>query len=177
MSLNRGGTFMFGWTRIVTLAAVAVVLAMATGVAGATSTPGSATAAGSHMASAGKISTAAAARAALLKAANLRTRAGAARYLRSIGLNARHFVIQRAIRNYAGARCPGAGWSCTSTAHPVIQIASAGGSNTFQCATASCAVVQVAAAPSKPSPNTATCIKTGSASVTAGGQSCSINQT
>ena len=118
---------MFGWTRIVTLAAVAVALAMATGVAGATSTPGSAPAAGSHMASAGKITGSAATRGALLKAANLRTRAGAARYLRSIGINARHFVIQRAIRNYAGARCPGTGWSCTSTAHPVIQIASAGG--------------------------------------------------
>src|SRR5256714_10298776 len=171
MSLNRGGTFMFGWTRIVTLAAVAVVLAMATGVAGATSTPGSATAAGSHMASAGKISTAAAARAALLKAANLRTRAGAARYPRSIGLNARHFGTQRAIRNCAGARCPGTGWSCTSTAHPVIQIASAGGSNRFQCATASCAVVQVGAPAAKPA-NSASCIKT-----TGLNQSCSINQT
>src|SRR2546430_17207091 len=133
---------MFGWTRIVMLAAVAAAVAMATGVAGATSKPGSTPAGGSHMASAGKISTAAAGRTAVLKAANLRTRAGAARYLRSIGLNARHFVIQRGIRNYAGANCPGKGWSCTSTAHPVIQIAAAGGSNTFQCATASCAVVQ-----------------------------------
>jgi hypothetical protein len=162
---------MFGWTRIVTLAAVAAAVAMATGVAGATSKPGSVPAAGSHMTSAGKISTAAAGRAALLKAANLRTRAGAARYLRAIGLNPHHFVIQRGIRNYAGANCPGKGWSCTSTAHPVIQIASAGGSNTFQCATASCAVVQVAAAPSKPSPNKATCIRT-----TGLTGSCSINQ-
>src|SRR2546421_324293 len=122
---------MFGWTRIVMLAAVAAAVAMATGVAGATSKPGSAPAGGSHMASAGKISTAAAGRAALLKAANLRTRAGAARYLRAIGVNPHHFVIQRGIRNYAGARCPGAAWSCTSTTHPVIQIASAGGSNTY----------------------------------------------
>src|SRR5439155_27219846 len=160
---------MFGWTRIVMLAAVAAAVAMATGVAGATSKPGSTPAGGSHMASAGKISTAAAGRAALLKAANLRTRAGAARYLRSIGLNARHFVIQRGIRNYAGARCPGAGWSCTSTAHPVIQIASAGGSNTFMCSTASCAVVQVAAAAAKP--NKASCVKT-----TGLGASCSISQ-
>jgi hypothetical protein len=159
---------MFGWTRIVTLAAVAAAVAMATGVAGASSKPGSTQAGGSQMANAGK-STAAAGRAALLKAANLRTRAGAARYLRSIGLNARHFVIQRAIRNYAGARCPGAGWSCTSTAHPVIQIASAGGSNTFQCTTASCAVVQVAAAAAKP--NKASCVKT-----TGLGASCSISQ-
>ena len=150
---------MFGWTRIVMLAAVAAAVAMATGVAGATSKPGSAPAGGSHMASAGKISTAAAGRAALLKAANLRTRAGAARYLRSIGLNARHFVIQRGIRNYAGARCPGAGWSCTSTAHPVIQIAASGGMNTFQCSPASCAVVQAGTAPTKPpsNPNYAAC--------------------
>ena len=63
---------MFGWTRIVMLAAVAAAVAMATGVAGATSKPGSTPAGGSHMASAGKISTAAAGRAALLKAANLR---------------------------------------------------------------------------------------------------------
>jgi hypothetical protein len=121
------------------------------------------------MTSAAKTSTAAAGRAALLKAANLRNRAGAARYLRAIGLNPHHFVIQRGIRNYAGAKCPGTGWSCTSTAHPVIQIASAGGSNTFQCSTASCAVVQVAAAPAKP--NKASCVKT-----TGVGASCSISQ-
>jgi hypothetical protein len=101
---------MFGWTRLATFAAVAAVLAMATGVAGATSKPGSVPAAGSHMASAGKISTAAASRAALLKTANLRTRAGAARYLRAIGVNPHHFVIQRGVRNYAGANCPGKGW-------------------------------------------------------------------
>jgi len=93
---------MFRWTRIATLAAVAAVLAIATGVAGATSNPGSVPAGGSQMASAGKITTAAARRAALLEAANLRTRAGAARYLRAIGVNPHHFVIQRGIRNYAG---------------------------------------------------------------------------
>jgi hypothetical protein len=165
---------MFGWTRIATLAAVAAMLAMATGVAGATSKPGSATAAGSQMPSAGKITTAAAHRAALLKTANLRTRAGAARYLRAIGVNPHHFVIQRGIRNYAGAKCPGARWSCTSTAHTVVQIASAGGFNTFQCTTASCAVVQVSAPAAKPSPNpnTASCIKTTGLSA-----SCSITQT
>jgi hypothetical protein len=126
------------------------------------------------MASAGKITTAAARRAALLKAANLRTRAGAARYLRAIGVNPHHFVIQRGIRNYAGAKCPGARWSCTSTAHPVIQIASAGGSNTFQCSTATCAVVQATAAPASPKPatNKATCVKT-----TGPTQDCVINQT
>jgi hypothetical protein len=161
---------MFGWTRIATLAAVAAVLAMATGVAGATSKPGGISGAGSHLTRAGKVTSSAATRAALLKAANLRTRAAAARYLRSIGLKASHLVIQRGIRNYAGANCPGKSWSCTSTAHPVVQIASAGGSNTFQCETASCAVVQVSAAGSKP--NSGTCIK-----MTGLTQSCSITQT
>ncbi|MDP9308117.1 MAG: hypothetical protein M3P15_07385, partial [Actinomycetota bacterium] len=160
---------MFGWTRLATFAAVAAVLAMATGVAGATSKPGSVSAAGSHLTGAGKITSSAASRAALLKSANLRTWVGAARYLRSIGLKPNHLVIQRGIRNYAGANCPGKGWSCTSTAHPVIQIAAAGGMNTFQCATASCAVVQVAAPTAKP--NSAVCIKTTGLS-----QSCSISQ-
>jgi hypothetical protein len=165
---------MFGWTRIATLAAVTAVLAMATGVAGATSKPGSVSGAGSHLTRSGKITSSTATRAALFKSANLRTRAGAARYLRSIGLKASHLVIQRGIRNYAGANCPGKGWSCTSTAHPVVQIAAAGGSNTFQCATASCAVVQVAAAGPKPPPqppNYAACIKTSGLA-----QSCSISQ-
>ena len=160
---------MFGWTRIATLAAVAAMLAMATGVAGATSKPGGISGAGSHLTRAGKITGSAATRAALLNAANLRTRAGAARYLRSIGVNPNHLVIQGGIRNYAGANCPGKGWSCTSTAHPVIQIASAGGSNTFQCSTASCAVVQVAAASAKP--NKAACVR-----ITGLGASCTINQ-
>jgi hypothetical protein len=163
---------MFGWTRIVALVAVAAALAIASGVAGATSKPGSVPAAGSHLSSAGKgqASSAAARRSALLKTANLRTRAGAMKYLRAIGLKARHVVIQRGSQNYAGANCPGTGWKCTSTAYPVIQIASAGGGNTFQCATASCAVVQVADASSKP--NSGTCIKTSGL-----GQSCSISQT
>jgi hypothetical protein len=167
---------MFGWTRIATLAAVAAMLAMATGIAGATSKPGSVSGAGSHLTRAGKITGSAATRAALLKTANLRTRTGAARYLRSIGLKPNHLVIQRGIRNYAGANCPGAGWSCTSTAHPVIQIAAAGGSNTFQCTTASCAVVQATtaapAASPKPATNKATCVKT-----TGPTQACVINQT
>jgi hypothetical protein len=165
---------MFGWTRIATLAAVAAMLAMATGVAGATSKPGSVSGAGSHLTHAGKITGSAATRAALLKAANLRTRAGAARYLRSIGIKPNHLVIQRGIRNYAGAKCPGKGWSCTSTAHPVIQIAAAGGSNTFQCATSQCAVVQATTtpAPNVSVKNNATCIKTTGAT-----QSCSVSQT
>jgi hypothetical protein len=95
------------------------------------------------------------------------------RYLRAIGLDPRGLVIQRGARNYAGAGCPGAGWACSSTTHPVVQITGAGGRNRFSCTTARCAVVQVSVGPSKPppSPNTATCIKT-----TGLTQSCSITQ-
>ncbi|HXJ48087.1 MAG TPA: hypothetical protein VNF91_02850, partial [Candidatus Acidoferrum sp.] len=73
------------------------------------------------------------------------TRASVIRYLRSIDMNPRGVVIQRGARNYAGGDCPGSGWTCTTTAHPVVQVAAAGGENVFRCATASCAVVQVAA--------------------------------
>ena len=90
-------------------------------------------------------------------------------YLRSIGVSPRGVVIQRGVRNYAGARCPGKGWTCTSTSQPVVQVAAAGGKNSFQCTSASCAVVQVAAAAS--TTNVARCIRT-----TGITQSCSINQ-
>ena len=174
---------MFGWTRIVTLVAVAAVVAMAiaTGGAGATSTSTLAPATVSHAATAGKVSTAASRRGELLRTANLNTLAGASRYLRAIGLDPHGLVIQRGARNYAGPNCPGAGWTCTSTEHPVIQIAAAGGKNTFLCTTASCAVVQATRSgtatkttrslTAAAAMNKATCIKT-----TGLGQSCSINQ-
>jgi hypothetical protein len=96
------------------------------------------------------------------------TRAAVVQYLRSIHVNPTGAVIQRGARNYAGPSCPGMGWSCTTTTHPVVQVGSAGGANTFSCTMASCAVVQVA--PSVVT-NTAKCIKT-----TGLGQSCTINQ-
>lgn len=167
---------MFGWTKIFTLVAVAAMVAVTTGGAGATSSP---TAAPGTASQAGKASTAAARRGALLRTASLNTPAGAARYLRAIGVDPRGLVIQRGARNYAGPRCPGAGWACTSSAHPVVQIAAAGGKNTFLC-TGSCAVVQATAsgtATKRPTflaaaaTNKATCIKTTGVS-----QSCSISQ-
>jgi hypothetical protein len=191
---------MFGWTRFFTLVAVAAALAIATGGAGATSKPtfagGAATTAARSMlspasmaasatvsqpATAGKVRAVPSRRSTLLKAANLSTRAGAARYLRAIGVDPRGLVIQRGARNYAGPSCPGAGWACTSTAHPVIQIAAAGGKNTFLCTSGRCAVVQttrsgIAAKTTRSltaaaATNKATCIKT-----TGLGQSCSISQ-
>ena len=190
---------MFGWTRIFTLVAVTAAVAILTSGAGATSTSTLAGGAGatsksiasgpaatsesthalaktSRAATAGKVSTAASRGGTLLKTANLSTRAGVVRYLRAIGIDQRGLVIQRGARNYAGPNCPGAGWACTSTAHPVIQIAAAGGKNTFLCTSGSCAVVQTTlsgtALMAAAATNKSTCIKT-----TGLGQSCSISQT
>jgi hypothetical protein len=103
------------------------------------------------------------------RAIDLSTNSAVRDYLRSHGISARHVVIQRGARNYAGPRCPGKAWKCARTTHTVVQIASRGGKNTFACASASCAVVQLAAAPA--APNIAKCIRT-----TGITQSCSINQ-
>jgi hypothetical protein len=97
------------------------------------------------------------------------TPAAVKQYLRSIGVSPRGVVIQRGVRNYAGARCPGKRWTCTSTSDPVVQVAAPGGKNYFQCTSASCTVVQVAAAAS--TTNVARCIRT-----TGITQSCSITQ-
>src|SRR5207253_2971824 len=58
---------------------------------------------------------------------NVSTRAAVVHYLRSIHVNAKHAVIQRGLRNYAGAHCPGTRWACASTKHTVVQIAKRGG--------------------------------------------------
>jgi hypothetical protein len=112
------------------------------------------------------------------------TRAGVVKYLRSIHVNPKGVVIQRGLRNYAGAHCPGKGWTCAGTRHTVVQIAKPGGQNRFACRTAKCAVVQFGgvsrglrrfaasrASQPKPPPNTALCVKT-----TGITQSCVINQ-
>jgi hypothetical protein len=153
---------------------VAAIFVVTAGGAGA----GSETASKSTTRSAA--STAAAGRAALLRLADFSTIAGAKAYFRSIGVNPTGVVIQRSRRNYAGPRCPGAGWACTRATHPVVQIAVAGGRNKFLCRTAHCAVVQLTrraattrlslAAPAA-KPNKAVCIKTMGLT-----QSCSISQ-
>jgi hypothetical protein len=103
------------------------------------------------------------------RAIDLSTNTGVREYLRSVGISPRRVVIQRAARNYAGAHCPGKSWSCTSTKLAVVQVAAAGGKNTYSCTGSSCAVIQVAAAPA--ATNTAKCIKTTGLS-----QTCTINQ-
>jgi len=86
------------------------------------------------------------------------TSAALVQYLRSLDVDPTGAVIERGARNYAGPSCPGAGWSCTSTAHPVVQVASGGGQNTFSCGAGDCVVLQVAAAPSTAT-NTAKCVR------------------
>src|SRR5207302_4114727 len=92
-------------------------------------------------------------------AVDVSTRAAVIDYLRSIHIDPRGVVVERGVRNYAGARCPGLGWTCTTTMHPVVQVAPAHGRNTFRCSSASCAVVQVASLRASGT-NTASCIKT-----------------
>jgi hypothetical protein len=97
------------------------------------------------------------------------SRTAVVHYLRSIHVNPRGVVIQRAAHNYAGARCPGKGWSCTSTRHAVVQVANRPGRNVFKCTTARCSVLQISK--DALATNTAKCIKTTGLS-----SSCSITQ-
>jgi hypothetical protein len=163
------------WIKLAVPVAVAAIVAGLSGGAGATSSPAGATKAGSAL------HRAASARGALLRHANFKTVAGVRQYFRAIGVDPRGVVIQRGARNYAGPSCPGAGWACTSTAHPVVQLAAAGGKNTFLCTTGKCAVVQTtrsaavkasrALAAAAFTQSTAKCIKT-----TGVMQNCSISQ-
>jgi hypothetical protein len=159
------------WIKLAAILAVAAIVAGLSGGAGAADAPAGG--------ASGK--PAASRQAVLLRHTDLQTVAGAKRYLRAIGVNPSGLVIQRAAHNYAGPNCPGAGWACTSTAHPVVQVASAGGKNTFLCKTSRCAVVQTTVgvgattsrslAAAAAAMSMATCIKT-----TGLGQSCTINQ-
>ncbi|MFN2545605.1 MAG: hypothetical protein ABR600_13700 [Actinomycetota bacterium] len=78
-------------------------------------------------------------------------------YLRALGVDPATAIVERGARNYAGPRCPGAGWNCAGTTRPVIQIGTvAGGVNRFVArGGTSATVVQVAAAPAVT--NTYTC--------------------
>jgi hypothetical protein len=125
-----------------------------------------------------------------VKKINVSTRAAVVHYLRSIHVKANGAVIQRGLRNYAGAHCPGGRWTCAGTRHTVVQIAKPGGQNRFVCRSNKCAVVQISgtahgvymsgrqfAAPAKPGGgSSAVCIKTGSGATTGTGQSCSLSQ-
>ena len=112
------------WRRVLTLAIAAAVIAVA---GGSSATGGVARPA----------------------AADLSTRQGAVSYLRSLGLSPDGFVVQRGTRNYAGPKCPGRGWTCTTSTR-VLQISTAG-TNVGNCnganlsgsgASYSCEIVQ-----------------------------------
>jgi hypothetical protein len=118
----------------------------------------------------GSASGAATARAQKGASTDVSTRAAVLQYLRSLHINPTGVVVQRGLRNYAGMHCPGKGWTCTRTTHPVVQVAKLGGRNTFRCTTRRCAVVQVA--PHALTPNTAKCVKASGLT-----QSCVISQT
>ena len=119
------------------------------------------------------------------------TRAAVVQYLRSIHINPKGAVIQRGHRNYAGARCPGKGWTCAKTKHTVVQIAKRGGQNRFACMSKKCLVVQLSGTVhgvyvtsrllagkggGGGGGSTATCVKSGSGNLNAGGQTCAITQ-
>lgn len=120
------------------------------------------------------------------------TRLAVVHYLRSIHVNPKGAVIQRGVRNYAGAHCPGKGWTCASTKHTVVQIARQGGKNRFRCSSSRCVVVQISGvahgvyvsgrqlastgAKGGGGGSTASCVKTGSSTTNASGQTCVISQ-
>ncbi len=163
---------MLRWTRIACLAALLAALAAMTSGAGAASPSRGAASVSppTGTVTKGVSSPAASRRLALLRTADLSTRAGASRYLRAVGLDPRQVVIQRGARNYAGRTCPGKRWTCT-TSRRVLQV---GAINLYSCgpngsgsSPNDCTIIQSGG-------GTATCAETSSANVT---QKCSITQT
>jgi hypothetical protein len=111
----------------------------------------------------------------------LATAQGAARYLRTLGIDPRGVVVQRGLRNYAGRSCPGAGWNCTS-ARRVLQVAAAGGTNSSTCSrvgsgtgvtSQSCVIVQTGTH----GKNSATCHQQATGAGASLVQECTIRQT
>jgi hypothetical protein len=99
-------------------------------------------------------------------------------YLRSVGIDPRTVVIQTGKRNYAGPKCPGVRWNCT-TATRVLQ---AGSDNVFQCTPTASAVFSnsggnqscVIAQNNPSGSNTATCTEHTNSATAA--QVCQITQ-
>lgn len=114
---------------------------------------------------------------------DLSSRTSILRYLEAKGVAPSAVVFQYGPRNYAGPRCPGRAWNCTS-AGVVVQIAAtAAAQNKFECkpatsanpnpATQTCVVVQGSAG--SQARNEARCFEHTSAS--GAYQSCDITQT
>ena len=101
------------------------------------------------------------------------------RQLAKLGIDARTVVVQRGVRNYAGPRCPGKGWTCTKSSR-VVQVSSHRGRNSFECSpggsgtnpsTNTCVIVQE----STSGTNFAKCRMRDEGTTVA--QSCAISQT
>jgi hypothetical protein len=76
---------------------------------------------------------------------DLSSRQAILRFLRSVGVRQRGIVVQRGLRNYAGPRCPGKRWNCT-TARRVVQVGwstHGGPVNKAECFAEFCEIVQV----------------------------------
>jgi hypothetical protein len=113
--------------------------------------------------------------------AQLATSAGAASYLRTLGIDPAGVVVQRGDKNYAGPACPGRGWTCT-TSRRVLQLSSTGGTNTATCLRAgsgsgvtsqTCVIVQSSTSGN----NKATCTERATAAGASVVQDCKITQT
>ena len=111
----------------------------------------------------------------------LSTAAGAATYLRSLGVHPAGVVVQRGKRNYAGPACPGPAWNCTS-ARRVLQVSAAGGTNSATCqrvgsgsgvTTQTCVIVQTSTGGN----NKASCVQRATAAGASVLQDCKITQT
>jgi Bacterial Ig-like domain (group 3) len=111
----------------------------------------------------------------------LSTAQGAARYLRTLGIDSGGVVVQRGLRNYAGPSCPGPGWNCTS-ARRVLQVAARGGANSSTCSrvgsgtsvtSQSCVIVQTGTH----GKNSATCNEQATVAGASLVQECTIRQT
>jgi hypothetical protein len=134
---------MLRWTRIAACAgAVLALVVLTSGASFAANGSGAAHGQRASSVAVGVSKAAAARRLSLLRNSDFSTRAGAWKYLRAIGLDPRSVVIQRGARNYAGPKCPGAGWTCSASRH-VLQI---GAVNAFTCTPSSpndCNITQV----------------------------------
>jgi hypothetical protein len=108
-------------------------------------------------------------------APDLSSPAAADAYLASLGVNPASVDHQTGLLNYAGPKCPGKAWSCTTNTR-VVQIAAAGGQNRVDCSGETfteegqtCVVVQAG------DDNSARCIERSTDPDEA--QSCTIVQT
>jgi hypothetical protein len=98
------------------------------------------------------------------------THKGVVRYLASVGLHSRGFVIQRGHRNYAGPSCPGKGWTCTRSTRVVQVTTRQGDVNRYEYSAPAAPGSPCGTVQSGPSNNAKAIITAGTT------QSCTITQ-